>query len=156
MTFSSWISSPSFTSASSNDVGPRAANGLLTVLVARHRLEHEEVVAALLVEVLQLGVAGYRVACADGLAPDELLAAVEHLHQVDADLAVEDRRPHRAGGVDDREHRRRHDVAEPGLARGVPIAVDTRALSHRVRVLADLLEPDLVRERRPGLPLQAL
>src|SRR5689334_10224042 len=106
--------SPSFTSASSNDVGPCAAHGLLTILVARHRLEHEEVVAALLVQVLQLSLGGYRVARTDRFPPDELLAAVEHLHQVDAHLAVEDRRAHRTGGVDDGEHRRRHDVAEPG------------------------------------------
>src|SRR5436305_5935322 len=156
VTRSSSIWSPSFTSASSDDVGPDAANRLVAVLVARDRLEHEEVVAALLVDVGELDVGRDLVTGADGLAPDELLAAVQHLHQVDAHVRVEHGRPHRGRRVDDREHRRRHDVAEARGLGGFAVVVDRLGLAHRVRGLADLLAPDLVGTRRPGLALLAL
>ena len=61
------------------------------------------------------------------------------------DLGVEHRRAHRAGRVDDREHRRRGHVAE---ARGLgllAVEVDGVVLADRQRVLADLLLAHLVR-----------
>jgi hypothetical protein len=78
---------------------------------------------------------------------------VQHAHEVDAELGIEDARGHRAGRVDDGEHRRGDHVAEAGLLRGVAVVVHALALADRVRVLADLLEADLVDERRVGLAL---
>ena len=78
-------------------------------------------------------------------------AAVDHHREVDADLRVEDRRRHRAGRVDDREHRRRRHVAEARRLRLLAVEVDGVVLAHRVRVLADLLLAHLVLEGREGL-----
>src|SRR3954449_12611320 len=80
---------------SSHDVGPRAADDLGAVLVLRDRLEHVELPPVFLAEVLEGRLRGDRVAGADGLGPDELLTAVDHAHEVDADLGVEDRRTDR-------------------------------------------------------------
>src|SRR6187399_1290758 len=80
---------------SSDDVGPGSADDLLAVLIRRDRLEHVELPPVLLAEVLERRLGGDRVARADGLRPHELLAAVDHAHEVDADLRVEDRRPDR-------------------------------------------------------------
>ena len=60
------------------------------VLVSRDRLEDVEALAVLLVDVLDGGLGGDHVAGADRLAPDELLASVDHHREVDADLRVED------------------------------------------------------------------
>src|SRR3954454_18710343 len=99
---------------SSHDVGPGSADDLGAVLVLRHRLEHVELPPVLLAEVLEGRLGGDGVAGADRLAPDELLPTMDHAHEVDPDLRVEDRWPDRAGRVDDREHRRRDHVAEAG------------------------------------------
>src|SRR5437870_10941560 len=104
---------------SSHDVRPGAVDDLLTVLVLGNRLEDVELAAALLAEVLEGRLGRDGVAGADRFAPDELLAAVDHAHQVDPDLLVEDRRPNRAPRVDDREHWRRHDVAEACVLGGL-------------------------------------
>src|SRR3954470_22788972 len=114
---------------SSHDVGPGAAHDLLALLVARHGLEDVELAAVLFAEVLERRCGGDRVAGADGLAPGELLAAVDHAHEVDPDLAVEDRRTYGPGRVDDREHRRRDDIAEAGRSRCVAVEVDGVRLS---------------------------
>src|SRR3954468_11945434 len=78
---------------SSDDVRPGAAHDLLALLILRDRLEHVELAPVLLAEVLERRLGGDRVPGAHRLGPDELLAAVEHPHEVDADLLVEDRRP---------------------------------------------------------------
>ena len=92
-----------------------------------------------------------RVAGADGLAPDELLAAVDHHREVDAHLGVEPRAADGAPRVDDREHRRRGDVAEAGRLRLLAVEVDGVVLADRPGVLLDLLLAHLVLERRVGL-----
>src|SRR3954454_12551732 len=133
---------------SSDDVGPGSADDLSAVLVLRDGLEHVELPPVLLAEVLEGRLGRDRVAGADRLRPDEFLPAMDHAHEVDADLLVEDRRADRAGGVDDREHRRRHDVAEARVPCSRTIEVDLVGLPHGVRVLADLLAPHLVLVRR--------
>src|SRR4051794_6398606 len=141
---------------SPHDVGPGAAHDLLAVLVARHRLEDVELAAVLLVQVHELRPGLDHVARAHRLAPGELLGAVQHPPEVDAHLGVEHARRDRAGRVDDGEHRRRDHVAKSRVARGVAVVVHRLGLADRVRVLADLLEPDLVGERRVLLALRAL
>src|SRR3954470_4534291 len=136
---------------SSDDVRPGAAHDLLALLVLRDRLEHVELAPVLLAEVLEGRRGGDRVSGAHGLRPDELLTAMEHPHEVDADLLVEDRGPDRARRVDDGEHRRSDDVAEARVTGGLAVEVDLVRLADRVRVFADLLPPDLVVERRVGL-----
>src|SRR3954467_8961286 len=84
VTRSSSIWSPSFTHSSPHDVGPGRAHDLLTVLVAGHGLEHEELLAVLLVDVLELRGGLDRVAGHHRLAPDELLRSVQHAGEVDA------------------------------------------------------------------------
>src|SRR4029079_13952 len=81
---------------------------------------------------------------ADRLAPDELLPAVDHRREVDPDVGVENRRAEGGRAVDDGEHRRGDDVAKPCLSGSFAVVVDRLGLADSVRVLADLLEPDLV------------
>src|SRR3954453_2133372 len=80
---------------SSDDVRPGAAHDLLALLVLRDRLEHVELAPVLLAEVLEGRRGRDRVPGAHGLRPDELLTALEHPHEVDADVVVEDRGPDR-------------------------------------------------------------
>ena len=80
----------------------------------------------------------------DGLAPLELLAAVDHHREVELDLGVEDRRPDRRGAVDDCEHRRRQQVRVAGRAGRLEVHAHGVGLADRARVLADLLAPDRV------------
>src|SRR3954453_4600411 len=136
---------------SSDDVGPGAAHDLLALLVLGHRFEHVELPPVLLAEVLEGGRRGDQVARAHGLAPHELLTAVDHAHEVDGDLRVEDRRPDRAGRVDDREHRRRDDVAKAGALGRAAVEVDLVGLAYGVCVFADLFAPDFVLVRWEGL-----
>src|SRR3954469_10281652 len=93
VTRSSSILSPSFTRSPPHDVGPRPARPLGTVLVARDRLEHKELLAVALGQVLPLDVGRDGVPRAHRLGPDELLRAVQHPREVHADVGVEDRRP---------------------------------------------------------------
>src|SRR3954454_8532869 len=87
---------------SSHDVRPGAAHDFLALLVAGDGLEDVELAPVPLAEVLERRLGGDRVAGADGLGPGELLAAVDHAHEVDADLLVEDRRADPAGGTEER------------------------------------------------------
>ena len=72
------------------------------------------------------------------LLPLELLSAVHHAPEVDADVGVQERREDRHAAVDGGEHRRRHEVSEPGRARGLYVQIDRIALDG-LGVLADLL-----------------
>jgi hypothetical protein len=76
---------------------------------------------------------------------------VDHAREVDPDLGVEQRRPQRGEAVDDREHRRRHDVVVARRPRGLDVEVQRVGLTDRQGVLADLLAPDGVLRGRIGL-----
>src|SRR3954451_20592242 len=158
VTFSSGMESPSFSSLSSgisdssDDVGPGSLDGLLPVLVGGDRLEDVEPLAVLLVDLLARRRRLDHVAIADRLVPLELLRAVQHRGEVDPDSGIEDGRPHRAGAVDDAEHRRGDQVAEPGRLGRIVIAMDVAPSPDRVRELADLLGTHLVAGGWPLLP----
>src|SRR5215212_1893485 len=81
---------------------------------------------------------------------------MHHPGELDAHLGVEHGRADRAGRVDDREHRRRGDVAKARLGGRPAVEVDGVVLADRVDVFADLLAPDLVDVRVVGLALRAV
>ena len=76
---------------------------------------------------------------------------MDHAGEVDADLGVEQRRPDRAAGVDDDEHRRGEDVVVAGLASGLGVVVAGVLLAHRGGELAHLLAPHGVAHGFVGL-----
>src|SRR4051812_12940343 len=150
VTFSSGMESPSFSSLSSgisdssDDVGPGSLDGLLPVLVGGDRLEDVEPLAVLLVDLLARRRRLDHVAIADRLVPLELLRAVQHRGEVDPDSGIEDGRPHRAGAVDDAEHRRGDQVTEAGGLGRLVVAMDFVSRPDRVGELPDLLRAHLV------------
>src|SRR5262245_5438333 len=161
VTFSSGIAAPSLRSVNSaifssshsaDDVGPGRQDRLLPILVRGPGLEDVETLPVFLVDLLALGGGGDHVARADRLAPLERLAPVDHRREVDADLAVEDRRPHRGGAVDHGEHRGRDQIAKADRFRRLRVVVELALGSDRIRVLADPVGLDLELD---GLPLLA-
>ena len=88
----------------------------------------------------------------DELAPLELLAAVHEHGEVDPHLRVQERGGEPGPAVDDREHRRRHEVGVSRGPRGLEVEMERVGLADRARVLADLLAPDGVGAQRKLLP----
>src|SRR2546423_6142600 len=134
------MASPCFRPATSHpahDVGPDAAHCLLAVLVGRLRLEDVEALVVLLEDVDELGGGRDLVAGADRLAPNELLAPVNHGRDVDTHLRIEDAGGDRRRAVDDAEHRRRDDVAKAGGLRCLEIVMYGGGRAERVPRLAE-------------------
>src|SRR4029077_7554485 len=126
-------------SHSSHDVGPGAATYLLVALVGGYRLEHVVATSIAFGDVFDGGSRRDLIARDHQRAPLELLPAVHHQGEVELKLGIEDRRPHRGGALEDDEHWRSHDICITRLASGSHVEMDGIRLSHRARVLLDLL-----------------
>jgi hypothetical protein len=120
-------------------------------LVGGDRLEDVVAAAVVFADLLHAGDGRDFIPGHDQRAPLEILPSVHHQREVQFDLWIKQRRTDGGRAVDDREHRRRHDVGVPRRSRGIHVEMDRVALAHGECVLLDLLATDRIAGGRVSL-----